>query len=356
MGEVVAARDKRRPDELGRQAYSNSTIRTVTPEIPEESVTHFTTSPPISPRSGGSQTSRTVNPRTFVARANSNEAEYSLRDSRTRPRTRTLEERGTAREKSPPNLYTSRHRIGSVHSAASANFQGLEEAVVTSIGHPSLISPATATATQPPPRTSSSNRSRLIKQPPRTASPVTQPVTAPNAHPDALVSPVPASDARRILKLMRATCGKMQGMLAFRRGENNPWSLSWCFIDDDQGSLVYEPKNDTSYHRTLIPDLRGCRVKSAYDAESYTAYLHVVGHNSKLEVFLRPPTQEEFDSWFAALLCWQPIRPKGIQNKMAKPQTSMVTAERRLVDSRRHSEVSLLKEAPIIKVGKMIFW
>lgn len=33
-----------------------------------------------------------------------------------------------------------------------------------------------------------------------------------------------------------------------------------------------------------------------------------------------------------------------------------MVAERRLADSRRHSEVSLLKEAPIIKVGKMIYW
>jgi hypothetical protein len=147
----------------------------------------------------------------------------------------------------------------------------------------------------------------------------------------------------------------MQGMLAFRRGESSPWSLSYCYINEEAGSLVYEPKSDTSYHRTLIPDLRGCRVKSAYDAESYTAYIHVLGHNSKLEVSLRPPTQDEFESWFAALLCWQPIRPKGIHNKMAKPQTPMV-AERRLADSRRHSEVSLLKEAPIIKVGKMIYW
>ncbi|KAF2260061.1 hypothetical protein CC78DRAFT_40552 [Lojkania enalia] len=363
--EAVAGRDIRRddlPESYGRQPYS-STIRTVTPEIPEDSVadpifardSHLASSPPTSPRSGGSQLHRSANnPRAFVARSNSTEADYALRrESQTRPRTRTLEERGSVREKSPPNLFvTSRHRIGSVHSAATANFQGLEDAVVTSIGHPSTISPPA----QPPPRTSSTSRSRLIKQPPRTASPITQTGSATATQPDALVSPVPASDARRILKLMRQTCGKMQGMLAFRRGENAPWSLSWCFIDDDQGSLAYEPKSDTSYHRTLIPDLRGCRVKSAYDAESYTAYLHVFGHNSKLEVFLRPPTQEEFDSWFAALLCWQPIRPKGIQNKMAKPQTSLVTDQRRLAESRRHSEVSLLKEAPIIKVGKMIFW
>ncbi|KAF2683109.1 hypothetical protein K458DRAFT_305605 [Lentithecium fluviatile CBS 122367] len=344
------AREQRRDDR------SNYTIRAVTPEsIPENAIAGLPyNSPPVSPRSN-SISSRSSNPRTFVARANSNEADYSLRNARetqTRPRTRTLEERST-RDRSPASLFaTSRHRIGSVHSAASANFQSLEESVVTSIGHPSTIPASQA----PPPRTSSSNsRGRLIKQPQtqRTASPVAA-AMSPSA-PDSWVSPVPASDARKVLKLMRATCGKMQGMLAFRRGESSPWSLSYCYINEEAGSLVYEPKSDNSYHRTLVPDLRGCRVKSAYDAEAYTAYIHVVGHNSNLEVYLRPPTQEEFDSWFAALLCWQPIRPKGIHNKMAKPQTALV-AERRLADSRRHSEVSLLKEAPIIKVGKMIYW
>lgn len=350
MAEATASapRDKRRD-------YSSSTIRAVTPEsIPEDSIASqsYASSPPISPRSG-SQASRGTNPRGFVARTNSSDADFALRTARdtgTRPRTRTLEERST-RDRSPPNLFvSSRHRIGSVHSTATANFQGIEEAVVTSIGHPSI-----ASASQPPPRTSSSNRSRLIKQPPRTGSPALGTASGSNVQADSWVSPVPASDARKVLKLMRATCGKMQGMLAFRRGESNPWSLSYCYINEEAGSLVYEPKSDTSYHRTLIPDLRGCRVKSAYDAESYTAYIHVLGHNSNLEVSLRPPTQDEFESWFAALLCWQPIRPKGIHNKMAKPQAPVVP-ERRLADSRRHSEVSLLKEAPIIKVGKMIYW
>jgi hypothetical protein len=190
--------------------------------------------------------------------------------------------------------------------------------------------------------------------------PVSPGTGASNAPPESWVSPVPASDVRKLKALMRSTCGKMQGLLAFRRGEPNPWGLSYCYINEEAGSLVYEPKNDTSYTRTLIPDLRGCQVKSAYDGKAYTAYIHVVVHNSKLEVHLRPPTQEEFDSWFAALLCWSPMRPKGIQNRMAKPQTP-VMIERRLADSRRHSEVSLLKdapkkEAPIIKVGKMIYW
>jgi hypothetical protein len=84
-------------------------------------------------------------------------------------------------------------------------------------------------------------------------------------------------------------------------------------------------------------------------------YLDVCPQNSKLKVHLRPHSQDEFDSWFAALLCWQPIRPKGIQNRMTKP-VGPASGERRLIETRRHSEVSLLKEAPIIKVGKMIFW
>jgi hypothetical protein len=341
--------------ELRREDRTAYTIRSVTPDgeelvpiaiVPPETTTPTPTpaSPPVSPRSNSisSPSSSANNPRAFVNRANSSDQDYvhQAPTSRPRPRTRTLEERST-RDRSPLNIFTGhRHRIGSVHSASSATFQSLEESVVTSIGHPSTVSA----------------QAHLAKLPQRTESPayVQQAQASPNS-PDSWVSPVPASDAKKVLKLMRATCGKMQGMLAFRRGESTPWSLSYCYINEEAGSLVYEPKSDTTYHRTLVPDLRGCRVKSAYDAEAYTAYIHVVGNSSKLEVYLRPPTQEEFDSWFAALLCWQPIRPKGIQNKMAKPQAPLV-AERQQPNSRRHSEVSALKEAPIIKVGKMIYW
>jgi hypothetical protein len=315
------------------------TIRAVTPEGGDE-----VQSPPHSPRSHTSQPLRGETPRNFVARASS-DTDYPYRNGREqiRPRGRTLEETST-RDRSPATTFlTGRHRIGSVASTP-ASFQSLEESVVTSIGHPSTI-PASPTA--------SSSRAHPPK-PPRTTSPAALP-----ASPESWSSPVPASDARKLKALMRATCGKMQGLLAFRRGSNT-WSLSYCYINEEAGSLVYEPKNDTSYTRTLVPDLRGCHVKSAFDGEAMTAYIHVTVHNSKLEVHLRPPTQDEFDSWFAALLCWSPMRPKGIQNRMAKSQAPVIM-ERRLADSRRHSEVSLLKEAPkkeapIIKVGKMIYW
>ena len=41
---------------------------------------------------------------------------------------------------------------------------------------------------------------------------------------------MPAADVRKLKTLMRTTCGKMQGLLAFRRGEANPWALSYCYM------------------------------------------------------------------------------------------------------------------------------
>lgn len=72
-------------------------------------------------------------------------------------------------------------------------------------------------------------------------------------------------------------------------------------------------------------------------------------------IHLRPHVPETFDSWLAALLCWQPIRPKGVQNKMTKPQEAHI-AERKLGDRKRHSGSFSSKDAAIIKVGKMSMW
>jgi hypothetical protein len=248
--------------------------------------------------------------------------------------------------------------MGSITSTTSNPSYAGEEDVVTSIGHPSTIpSPFNL-----PIQTTDTGRSKLAKHtnPPRELA--TSPPTMQHVSPPPVQSPASSiaprehrSDMRKILGLMKSSCGKMEGQLAFRRLETTPWSLSYCNINDESGSLVYEPKNNESYYRTLIPDLRGCNIKTAWDAESQMPYLDVCPQNTKLRVHLRPHTQDEFDSWFAALLCWQPIRPKGAQNRMTKPQLPPMGG-RRLVDSRRHSEVSLLKETPIIKIGKMIFW
>ena len=75
----------------------------------------------------------------------------------------------------------------------------------------------------------------------------------PRARPTAGVRADPRYDMKRILLLMKSSCGKMEGQLAFRRFETTPWSLSYCSINDETGSLVYEPKSNEAVYRTLIP-------------------------------------------------------------------------------------------------------
>lgn len=72
-------------------------------------------------------------------------------------------------------------------------------------------------------------------------------------------------------------------------------------------------------------------------------------------IHLRPHVPETFDSWLAALLCWQPIRPKGVQGKMTKPQEAHI-AERKLGERKRNSGNHQSKDISIIKVGKMLMW
>jgi hypothetical protein len=343
---------------------TSQTIRAVTPEssIAEEGTGNeeredfpTTASPPTSPRVAQRSSVAKSTTRPLTQRTGSNEAaEYNRRtvivdSTQTRPRTRTMEERPRDRDRddSPSTLYIrSRHRIGSVHSTSPTQYQALEEAV-SPISHPMPISSPPASSM----RSSQSSRPRGVNT---TSGRNTSPLPYGAAPPESMSTPFAPPNARKILQLMKTSCGRMSGQLAFRRGGGTMWSLYYCYIDDDSGALVYEPKRD-GHHKTLVPDLRGCSTKTSFDQENYTPYLEVISPNSSVEVHLRPPTQDEFDQWHAALLCWQPIRPKGIHNRMAKPQQPL-SSDRRLQDSRRHSEVSLLKEAPIIKVGKMIFW
>ncbi|GKZ50778.1 hypothetical protein AbraIFM66951_004143 [Aspergillus brasiliensis] len=84
-------------------------------------------------------------------------------------------------------------------------------------------------------------------------------------------------------------------------------------------------------------------------------YLSVLTFTSGLCVELRPPRRDNFDSWLAAFLCWQPIRPKGVQNKMTKPQ-SVALEDRQIANRRRNSKSTVQREAAILKVGKMLLW
>jgi hypothetical protein len=75
--------------------------------------------------------------------------------------------------------------------------------------------------------------------------------------------------------------------------------------------------------KTLIPDLRGCQVRTPVDEKPMLvegvmgtereegAYIEVTKHSSGLEFKMRPLDSDKFELWLAALLCWQPIPPKG---------------------------------------------
>lgn len=341
------------PDRHG-QVYNNflagKTSETVTPDQlrhgvsggPSALPTSFNTTSPVSIGSAKSQ----GHPREKPSEQSPGINRYSskpLIDSTTRPRTRTLEER--IRDRSPTLLFSkTRSRLGSLQSVPAPSLSEVSDST-SSIGFPSIIPTPSA-----PPQTPSS-RQRLVKSPPRPLSPIHNIPLADRLTPQAS----PTLDSSKILQLMKTTCGRMHGILSFRTTRSGAWSSGYCAINVATGSLIYQMKGDVLHAKTLIPDLRGCRVRTQLDGESRATFLDVSTHNSGLGIHLRPHVLETFDSWLAALLCWQPIRPKGSQNKMTKPQATLVP-ERRLGDRKRNSAINLTKDAAIIKVGKMLFW
>ena len=243
------------------------------------------------------------------------------------------------RDKSPPTPWdlNVRPRVGSLHSPSLPEED-------SSIGFPSVIpSPPLETVPRTP-------RNRLVKQI-RPLSPIRNPIAAKPGTPLSSSS----TDAKKVLQLMKTTCGRMQGILSFRTSATGTWSSGYCAINVASGSLIYQAKGRVSDNKTLIPDLRGCQVRTLYDAESRSTFLDVATRRSTTGIHLRPHVPETFDSWLAALLCWQPIRPKGVQNKMTKPQEAHI-AERQLGSQRRRSGNFSSKDAAIIKVGKMLMW
>ncbi|GKZ21079.1 hypothetical protein AbraIFM66951_002488 [Aspergillus brasiliensis] len=258
-----------------------------------------------------------------------------MKSQRARSRTTTLDDQRS--EISPNTFFRARNRLGSINTAVPQPKTPDES---SSIGFPSIQSPTYFSH--------SLGRQRSSK-PPGGSGLVTS-VSA-NQTPSALST----TDASKILQLMKTTCGRMHGILSFRTASTTAWSSGYCAINVATGSLIYQAKGEPALAKTLIPDLRGCQVRSLVDPELRTNYLSVSTFTSGLGVELRPHVSETFDSWLAALLCWQPIRPKGVQNKMTKPQ-SVAIGDRRLAERRRNSESTVQKEAAIIKVGKMLLW
>ncbi|KAK1147698.1 GTPase activating factor [Aspergillus melleus] len=331
-------------------SFRDTGIRTVTPDSTQEATNHSPLSETEYPSSSAAPSPR-VTARTRVSDVESrrdfhpyysagdeDEAQVESRSQRARSRTTTLDDQRS--EISPNSFLTrTRNRLGSINTTAS-QVKSPDEQSSSSIGFPSIQSPTYFSQSLGRQRTSKTPLSSALLASLNTSQ---------------TSSPLSSTDATKILQLMKTTCGRMHGILSFRTASTTAWTSGYCAINVATGSLIYQAKGEPALAKTLIPDLRGCQVRSLVDPELRTNYLSVSTFTSGLGVELRPHVSETFDSWLAALLCWQPIRPKGVQNKMTKPQ-SVAIGDRRVADRRRNSESTVQKDAAIIKVGKMVLW
>lgn len=316
----------------------DTAIRIVTPEPRTVSARK--------PQSRGSEEPRSPKSKSRIRREHS--ASVSNTDDEgaieNRRKDRPLNTGDLPSDVSPSSLVSrTRQRLGSL--AASSAFTSRPVDFFNSIGYPSV--------SQSPPLPNEKTRQRLSRTPRRSFSAN----TALDLNTMGAQSPASLStDSTRILQLMKITCGRMHGILFFRPTDVAAWESGYCAINVAPGSLVYQVKGDIALTKTLIPDLRGCSVRTQYDAETQATYLNVVTASSGLGFQLRPPVPETFDSWLAALLCWQPLRPKGIQNlKTAKAQLSTVD-ERSRVAHRQFSDSTIQPSTTVIKVGQMLLW
>jgi len=282
---------------------------------------------------------------------------HNLRDANSRPRTRTLEER--IRNRSPASRGTgNRSRIGSLQSVGHLTLQ--EDASSSSIGFPSVVSAN---------HSAGGSRIRLVNTPPRPLSPavfgtpLSRGLDSSASTPSGQLSPV--GDAERIMKLMRSTNGRMNGILYFRLSKSSSWQSGYCAINVSTGGLIYQTRGELAQTKTLIPDLRGCRVRTQFDPESNTSFLEMSTRASGLGVHLRPLVPETLDSWLAALLCWQPLRPKGVLNRLSGGQVvpGRPSLGKRYSSGAVPSEGSLrapsssgVSASPETKSGKILWW
>lgn len=323
-------------DRQGR-IYPDSwaTIRAVTPESDMEKHSESEYLPGSSPRTA--HRSRTVDSgrhRGLNSHHATGEEDESSTNVNGRVRSRTTNEDRTD--------ISSRRRFASLHNAGSQPKTPDEQASSS----PGYYSPKNSPS-------SFSDRPRLGRSPGA--------FTGVNSHNPASVPAMPTatnatSNSSKTLQLMKTTSGWMHGVVSFRASARTAWTPGYCSINVATGSLIYQAKGEPTLTKILIPDLRGCRVRVLYDPDFYNTYLSVSTFTPGLAVQLLPHVNETLDSWLAALLCWQPIRPKGARSKMTKPQAVAMGERRNRNRNRYNSEVVVQKDAAIIKVGKMLLW
>ena len=353
---------------------AQSTVRVVTPE-PSEVVpgaldrTHIqglrgigTVSPQTSPRSipsmgaagtfaGGLPVRRQglVFNDSFGASFDSASSSPPPRQPSFRPRTRTMD--GAFRQQFVPATET-RHRVGSFSSGSmpfaddprTPSLQPTFESY-----RPDLQASTSVSSTKD--KKPHSARIRLTKRP---SSRPTSPLLSPSPSVDSLPLPIPTNDANRVLLLMKNLCGRMRGQVEYQRESGGPWHGGMCYIEEERGGLMFDSGENGPFHTPLIPDLRGCRATPVDRPDTGWACLEIVSPHLKLGIFLRPLLADEMDLWLAALLCWQQLRPVG--SRLATTRQGLHGGTPARAEVRRKASSPGLREAAIIKVGKVLLW
>lgn len=268
-----------------------------------------------------------------------------------RPRTHTMD--GAFRQQLAPAL-EARNRMGSFSSAASLP-------VIDDMRTPALQPPFESykpTDLQPPTTFSlpkekkpSGVRSRLTKRP---SSRPSSPLSSLPPSVDSLPLPIPTADANKVLLLMKNLCGRMRGEVEYQKEVGEQWLSGMCYIEEEKGSLMFDPGDSGPFHTALVSDLRGCRVAPVDRSDRNLQCLEVSSPQLGIGLFLRPLVAEELDLWLAALLCWQQLRPAGAKPPTARPGNVVAAPVR--AEMKRRVSLPGLRETAIIKVGKVMLW
>ncbi|KAK8084829.1 BUD2-GTPase-activating for Bud1p Rsr1p [Apiospora hydei] len=362
--------------------HSQNTIRTVTPEPAEENGHAVnldtaaaqasqgsrgcgTTSPQTSPRSiPGGETRRQgiVFNDAFGDSYDDSEASPPTQSkSAVRPRTHTMDGSLAVRQQSNTTSSGNRHRVGSFSSTGSmqlADPEGRPAAAMESVGYPSIApirSPADLKISISGKDKRSVNK-RLIK---RASSRPTSPLISPPPSVDSLPLPIPTDDANKVLLLMKTLCGRMKGQVEYQSEPSGPWHAGVCYIDEERGSLLFDPGQNGPFHIPIVGDLRGCRVLPVEAPDGTGKCLELSSQKMGIELLLKPAVPAEVDFWLAALLCWQQLRPSGVRFPNGRGTSSPSATTGRPEMRRRGSSTpgsGSSKDAAIIKVGKVMLW
>ncbi|KJZ73849.1 hypothetical protein HIM_06742 [Hirsutella minnesotensis 3608] len=297
----------------------------------------------------------------------------------TRPRTRTMDA-GLLTQRNPlPRSERQRHRIGSVSSSGSQPLPFEERQTSPppaasdsdSVGYVPLAPNRQQDSSTPSgkvkeKKSSASNKSLLR----RLSSSPTSPVPPPMASVDALAIAVTVQEPTRIVSLMKALCGRMRGEIEYQIEAGGPWHTGFAYIDDDVGCLMCHTGphgNVTSPFKTLVADLRGCRVLPLENPESGHPSLEIVTAGQPKPrsgeaniILLQPLSAEEWSLWYAALLAWQQITMPGVKTINGSGSVPNVSAGQARPGLRRQgqstSSTEVTRSSNIIKVGTVMVW